>query len=1613
VFFDIETDIDGKSVLDIGAISNDNRLFHSSKKNEFEYFISNIQYAIGHNIFEHDLKYIAESFHKQGVKKFIDTLVFSPLLFSQRPYHKLVKDYKLDTDEVNNPVNDSKLCKELFDSEVDAFNKLNDSLKRIYFGLLSEKEEYKHFFDYVGYSEKPYNLSSEIRSCFWRRMCTNAPIEALASKYPVELAYALALITANDSSSVTPAWVLNRYPKTENVLYFLRGKRCAVECEYCAQFTNEIQGLKDFFRYSAFRLFGGEPLQQNAVKAANENKSLLAVFPTGGGKSITFQLPALMAYRAVKGLTVVISPLQSLMKDQVDNLAKNGITEAATINGQLTTIEIAEERKRVEDGDVAILYISPESLRSKSMETLLLKRNIVRFVIDEAHCFSVWGQDFRVDYQYIGDFIKNYQTLKGTATNIPVSCFTATAKQRVINDIITYFKDKLNLHLELFTARTSRTNLSYNVIITQESEKFDRLCAILDGREKPTIVYVSRTRKAEDLANKLNGHGYSARCYHGQMDNDEKIRNQEAFMADEVRIIIATTAFGMGVDKKDVGTVIHYNISDSLENYVQEAGRAGRDEKMNAECFILFNEDDLDKHFILLNQTKISEKEIVQIWRAIRNETRKREEVSLSALDIARTAGWSDAEKDIETRIKTAVSELEHSGFIQRGQNMPRIYANSINVRNMEEASARIENCGLFDTKDAESAKRIIKSLISAQHIAKAGNREAESRVDYMADNLAIVKSDVIRVIGLLREAGILSDDKDFTVFVKKNDESKIKNIIQKHLQIETAIIEKLYGESMEINLKAFFEELSAKIQKLSMNDIKVVLNYLKIKKLANYHYKNEDGNLARNDYIVIKSKFETDDLKKKCEKRIVIATKITDYIYMRFNNTQPTEEQAISFSRLELIKNHKNDLFNESANIEEIDDALFYLLKIRALKIEGEFLVIYNRMHLKRIANTDDRYKKEHYKHLADYYDSKIKQIHIVGEYARKMIESEGAASEFVDDYFFMQSDFFMHKYFAGRNEELKRNMTRTKFKKLFGELSETQLNIIKDSKSKYIVVVAGPGSGKTKLLTHKLASLYISEDVKHEQMLMLTFSRAAASEFKKRLMSLIGNAANYIMISTFHSYCFDLLGNVGNLEKTDSIIKNTIEAIKSEEVDQNKLGKLVLVIDEAQDISNEEYELINLLMNKNEEMRVIAVGDDDQSIYEFRGASPKYLKMFAENKETVSYELLENYRSKNSIVEFSNTFIAQMPNRLKKHAVKAKNTEKGIVQVIKHQSESLIQPIVNNVLSKMTNQAFCGSAAVLARTNDEVLQIATLLKKNGIHAKTVGDTGMVSIGDLAELRYFYSLLDIDDTQSQISQEAWEKAIKGLKLRFASSEILLECLSALTEFEEINNKSKYINDFRIFLSEAKFENFINVNGGEVFVSTIHQAKGREFDHVFLSLSNYGNYLKDEDRRAIYVALTRAKNNLFVHYNKNILDGIHSDNVEYLTDNNEYGIPNEITIQLDYKNVILDAFFNYQNAIHNIYAGAELSLDDKGCLYGGKRVLLFSTTFKTNLEKFASKGYKPASAKATAIVYWKKTKTREENHNNNENIGKEAKIILPIITLVKITDMMLQTIKDE
>ena len=332
------------------------------------------------------MKYLTPLFPKEIKGKIIDTLYLSPLLFPKRPYHKLLKDDKLQVDELNNPVNDSQKASALFYDEVNAFWQLSPERKKIFCGLLYPFEEFQGFFDYVDFKPYAYKMPEMILEEYKDKICANVDIEILIKHYPIELAYALALIGCEDYYSTTPPWLLHNFPKIENVIKFLCNTPCEHGCNYCRNALDIHKWLKNIFGFDNFRKFPGDEisLQEVAAQDAVEGKSLLAVFPTGGGKSITFQLPALMAGKSTHGLTVVISPLQSLMKDQVDNLVEKGIEGAVTINGLMNPIERADAMERVKNGKASMLYISPEQLRSKTIERLLMSRNIVRFVIDEA-----------------------------------------------------------------------------------------------------------------------------------------------------------------------------------------------------------------------------------------------------------------------------------------------------------------------------------------------------------------------------------------------------------------------------------------------------------------------------------------------------------------------------------------------------------------------------------------------------------------------------------------------------------------------------------------------------------------------------------------------------------------------------------------------------------------------------------------------------------------------------------------------------------------------------------------------------------------------------------------------------------------------------------------------------------------------------------------------------------------------------------------------------------------------------------------------------------------------------------------------------------------------------
>ncbi len=1594
VFIDTETDLKRRCVLDMGGIDENGEHFHSNSAADFVNFLQAKAFVCGHNILKHDLPCLA-AFSKIDftTKQAIDTLFLSPLLFPQKPYHALLKDDKLQTEELNNPLNDAIKARDLFYDEVGAFNHTDAELKQIYYALLSDQKEFSAFFKYIGYKAPGINTTDLIQKRFAEKICRNAPIEKLIELNSIELAYCLALINTESRYSITPPWVIKSYPDVERVMSQLRNLPCIYGCPYCLQSLDASMGLKKYFGFDAFRTYGDKPLQEEAVKAAINNQSLLAVFPTGGGKSLTFQVPALMSGENVKGLTVVISPLQSLMKDQVDNLERSSITEAVTINGLLDPIERAVSFERVANGSASILYISPESLRSKSIEHLLLGRNVVRFVIDEAHCFSSWGQDFRVDYLYIGDFIKSLQEKKCLESNIPVSCFTATAKQKVIQDIQDYFYEKLSIRLKTFSSKASRTNLNYKVIPKDtEEEKYNTVRHLIDGRQCPTIIYVSRTRRAFQVAEKLAADGYSAKPYHGKMDKQEKSENQDAFIRGEVQIMVATSAFGMGVDKKDVGMVIHYEISDSLENYVQEAGRAGRDENVTADCFVLYNEEDLSKHFILLNQTKLSIKEIQQVWKAIKDLTHFRSTASNSALEIARKAGWDDNVVEIETRVTTAIAALEAAGYLKRGQNMPRIYASGILAKNAQEAIERINASERFNEKQKQQAVRIIKKLFSSKSRKQGSDETAESRIDYISDHLGIVQEEVINAINLLREENILADTKDLTAFIQRGENiNRSLAVVQTISKIENFLLTQIKEQEKDFHIKELNEQ--AELQgctDVSPNKLRTIFNFWVVK-----NWIKRKSQAHSKHHLTIIANYPHHELKAKIEKRHLLAHFIVEFLFKRSNQNlsgsdNRKDQQLVGFSVHELKQAYETDnaLFKVAISIDDVEDALFYLSKIDALKIEGGFLVVYNKLSIERLERDNKRrYKTEDYAALNQFYENKIHQIHIVGEYAKKMISDYKAALRFVEDYFQLNYATFLNKHFnVSQQKEISRTLTPTKFRQLIGDLSPAQLNIISDNKTQYIAVAAGPGSGKTKVLVHKLASLLLMEDVKHEQLLMITFSRAAASEFKKRLQDLIGNAAAYIEIKTFHSYCFDLLGKVGTLEKSKTIIQKAIQKIISNDIEPNRISKTVLVIDEAQDMDAHEFELITTLMQRNEEMRVIAVGDDDQNIFEFRGASSRHLENFITEFGAKKHELNENFRSRRNLVEFTNHFVTTISHRLKETPIVARQNEDGLVKIVRHAGQHLITPVVHDVLTANLS----GTTCVLTQTNAEALQLVGLLNHNGLAAKVIQTNEGFSLYHLLEVRYFMEQLHLSNDTYIISPSAWNSAKRALWSHFKESSKIDLSINLIKEFELSHPQKKYRSDFDVFIRESKLEDFISATGETIFVSTIHKAKGKEFDNLFLMLQDF-DAETDEKKRQLYVAMTRAKQNLSIHLNGGFLDKISCSGIERSFDRKSYDESDLLVLHLTHKDIWLDYHISRQHLLTNLKSGDPLCVNGDACMdLKGNSVLKFSTAFIENLEIFKRKGFQIKNASINFIVYWQK-----------EGSDTEVQIVLPELILQK------------
>lgn len=332
--------------------------------------------------------------------------------------------------------------------------------------------------------------------------------------------------------------------------------------------------LKKHFGYDGFR-----PLQTDVIEHCLAGQDALVLMPTGGGKSLCYQLPALK----FPGLTLVVSPLIALMKDQVDALRANGIP-AAFMNSSLSPFEIARTETLAQRGELKLLYLAPERLAMPHVRAFLKTLPISLLAVDEAHCISEWGHDFRPDY-------RNLKTLRYLFPETPVMALTATANARVRNDIVVQLALQRG---KIFQSSFNRPNLTYRVL--QKKQAFKQL--VKEIRERPgqaVIIYCFSRKGTEKVAKDLKTNGISAAAYHAGLTSDKRTRIQNDFIRDRVPVIAATIAFGMGIDKPDVRLVVHMDMPKSIEGYYQETGRAGRD-GLPSDCILFYSRGDRFKH---------------------------------------------------------------------------------------------------------------------------------------------------------------------------------------------------------------------------------------------------------------------------------------------------------------------------------------------------------------------------------------------------------------------------------------------------------------------------------------------------------------------------------------------------------------------------------------------------------------------------------------------------------------------------------------------------------------------------------------------------------------------------------------------------------------------------------------------------------------------------------------------------------------------------------------------------------------------------------------------------------------------------------------------------------
>ena len=1495
-------------------------------------------FVLGHNLIAFDLPHLAAAnpdLHLLTMPA-VDTLRLNPLAFPRNPYHHLVKHYQdgqLKRGRLNDPELDAQLSLDLFRDQWRALERAareTPYLVTAWHWLTTgegDRSGFNTFFSSLRGALRPSDARAReaIRVRLAEVACRTHGREILADpgRHGWALAYALAWLSVSGGNSVMPPWVRHEFPEAGRIVRTLRDTACTDPgCAWCRERHDAGKELTRWFGFEDFRpepldQDARKPMQRSIVEATMAGKHVLGILPTGTGKSLCYQIPALSRYDKTGTLTVVISPLVALMADQVTGLEARGIGACVAINGLLSLPERADALDRVRLGDAGILIISPEQLRNRSLRRVLDQREIGAWVLDEAHCLSKWGHDFRPDYRYVGRFIREKA---GEDPIPPVLCLTATAKPNVRDDIQSHFRDELGIELMVFDGGAQRANLEFVVVPTTGGEKLAHLHQILVSDLPPdtpggAIVYCATRRQTEEVAEFLQEKDISADHFHAGLPPETRKSVQQCFIEGELRVIAATNAFGMGIDKPDVRLVVHADIPGSLENYLQEAGRAGRDREA-ARCVLLYTQEDVERQFGMSARSRLTRREIHGVLRALRNLDRKKRlggEVVATAGEILGEDDENVFERDSatdDTRVRTAIAWLEEAVLLTREENRTQVFPSSLRVSSAEEAKTRLERKAMTELYRGQ--------LLSIAETLLDADPDEGISTDELVGVSGLSPEGVRGALYDLERLGIASNDTALTAFVHAGIERSSRKRREEADSLEIALIEHLRTAAPDLG-RGDMSLLHLRVASQALRDAGEVdpLPERLWRILRSISFDGRGEGMGGGSLRVRKRDAETAQvtlqrewsaLEETASRRREGAHRLLEHLLACLPPGSRGTDLLAETTLGRLLEALEADLVLKSrAKHPEklMERALLWLHEQEVIRLHKGLAVFRPAMTIKLAQETPRRgFAATDFEPLKLHYQGQVTQIHVMVEYARRGLDAMADALHLAMDYFSLKQDEFLHRWLPDRDNELERQTTPESWQAIVESLNNpAQQRIVSDDREQTsVLVLAGPGSGKTRVLVHRIAYLLRARRENPRGILALAYNRHAAVEIRRRLADLIGDDARGVTVLTCHGLAMRLAGASfsARAERPDreafrEVMQQAVallrgEGLLPEEADEQRerllSGFRWILVDEYQDIDSDQYELISALAGRTLEdgdrkLTLFAVGDDDQNIYAFNGASVEFIRRFEADYGPKPAFLTANYRSTRHIIMAANALIEPARDRMKTgHPIRidrarAKNppggdwcgldpVAQGRVQILPARSDPIEQAREAMVellrLADLEQNWDWSKCAVIAREWRYLDPVRAFCEVHRIPAQ-MGNEEIPRFWRLRETR------------------ALAEWLRGRESRLVAGADLRAWLDACPPSPWIELLREAVDEHALEsgvdaeVPVAHFIEWLAEWGRDVrrrhrglLLLTAHRAKGLEFDHVAVLDGGWNRVDEDEDpdapRRLYYVAMTRARRTL-------------------------------------------------------------------------------------------------------------------------------------------------------